>query len=313
MLQYLVKRLLWAIPTLLGVLLFLFSLTYVLPGDPVSILLGPRATPELVASVQERLHLKDPIYERLYYFIYGVVKGELGESVWSGYKVSSLILEALPHTLMLTLFSLGVASAVGILLGCFIAARNELLTGFVITLVSLIGLAIPDFVWALIFLLIFAVHFTLLPALGAGVSGDILSMLKHIILPASALCIPWIGFFSRLAQESMQEALESDYIRTAKAFALPNRLITYKYALKNAVIPSVAILGMAVGKLLGGAVFVEIIFNRPGMGRLLVDAVYQRDIPVIQGAILVVALLFVLSNIIADISYAFLNPQVKYE
>jgi peptide/nickel transport system permease protein len=313
MFNYLVKRLLWVIPTLLGVMLFLFSLTYMLPGDPISILLGPRATPELIASTQVRLHLNDPIYLQLFYFLFGVVKGDLGYSVWSGYQVRSLIAQALPHTLILTLFSLGIAAVVGILLGCFASVYNEDPKGFIITIASLLCVAIPDFVWALLLLLLFCVRLLLLPTIGAGAPGDLLDILMHLILPSTALCLPWIGYFSRLTQESMKDILRSDYIRTAKAFAIPNRVIIYKYALKNAVIPSVTVLGMAVGKLLAGAVFVEIIFNRPGMGKLIIDAVYQRDLPVIQGAILVVALLFVLSNIISDISYSFLNPQVRYD
>jgi len=301
------------LPTLLGVMLLLFSLTYFLPGDPVSVLLGPRATPELVALVKERLHLNDPIYVRLYYFLSGVVRGDLGASVWSGYQVRSLIAMELPHTIILTFSSIGIAALVGTFLGVFAAFQHENRKGIVVTVISLLGVAIPDFVWGLLLMLMFCVKFTLFPALGAGAEGDLLDMAVHLVLPSTALAIPWIGYFTRLTQESMMDILEADYIRTAKAFAIPKRVIAYRYALKNAIIPSVTVLGMGVGKLLGGAVFVEIIFHRPGMGKLIVDAVYQRDLPVVQGAILVTALLFILANLIADISYAFLDPQIQYD
>lgn len=301
------------LPTLLGVMLLLFSLTYFLPGDPVSILLGPRATPDLVVLIKERLRLNDPIHVRLGYYLLGVLKGDLGTSVWSGYQVRSLIAKELPHTIVLTFTSLGVAALFSIFIGVFAAMRQENRKGFTVTIVSLLSVAAPDFVWALLLVLFFCIKLPLFPALGAGVKGDLIDMAVHLILPATALAIPWFGYLSRLTQESMNEVLGSDYIRTARAFAIPKRIIAYRYALKNGIIPTITVLGMGVGKLLGGAVFVEIIFNRPGMGKLIVDAVYQRDLPVVQGAILVTALMFVLANLLADISYAFLDPRIQYD
>lgn len=313
MLKYVVKRTLWAIPTVLGVLIVLFCLTYLLPGDPASVMLGPRATPELVAALRARLHLDEPLLMRLGYYLLGVLRGDLGTSVWSGHSVSSLIAAALPHTILLALTSLGFAATLGIVLGAFSAIHRDRFVGGVVTIVSLLGVAVPDFVAALLLMLLFCVRLPIFPALGAGAEGDVADIALHLVLPSLALAIGWVGYLSRLTRESMMEVLEADYIRTARAFAVPRRRVVYGYALKNAVIPSIAVIGLGVGKLLGGAVFVEIIFNRPGLGKLIVDSVYARDLPVVQGGILVATLLFVLANLVADISYAFVDPRIQYD
>jgi len=313
MLQYIIKRLLWAVPTVLGVLIILFSLTNLLPGDPASIMLGPRATPQLVEQLNQRLHLDQPIYARLAYYFSGVFRGDLGESVWSGHKVSSLIADALPHTIILAVCSLGFAALVGIFLGAFATIYKESIIDHLVTGVSLLGVAVPDFVAACILLLTLSVYLHLFPVLGAGEAGNIADIIHHLVLPVLALAIGWIGYLSRLTRESMVEVLDSDYIRTARAYGAPRKYVIYKYALKNAVIPTITVIGLGVGKLLGGAVFVEIIFNRPGLGKLIVDAVYARDFPVVQGGILIASLLFVVTNLIADISYAYFDPRIQYD
>ena len=313
MLKYIIKRALWVIPTLLGVLIILFGLTYLMPGDPASAMLGPRATPELVAELNQRMHLDRAMPVRLGYYLAGVVQGDLGTSVWSGHKVSSLLAEALPHTALLAFTSLGIAALIGILLGAFAAIRRDSAIGGAVTIVSLLGVAVPDFVAALLLMLLFCIQIPILPALGAGTDDGLIAIAVHLILPATALGIGWVGYLARLTRESMLAVLDADYIRTAKAFAVPRKSVAYKYALKNAVIPSITVIGLGVGKLLGGAVFVEIIFNRPGLGKLIVDAVYARDFPVVQGGILLATVLFVLANLLADISYAFVDPRIQYD
>ncbi|MCG2821503.1 MAG: ABC transporter permease [Candidatus Atribacteria bacterium] len=313
MLKYVIKRILWIVPTVLGVLILLFSLTYFLPGDPASVMLGPRATPELIEDLNHRLHLDQPVYTRLGYYILGVLRGDLGESVWSGHKVSSLIVNSLPYTIILAVCSMGLAALVGIFLGVFATIYKESIIDHLVTGISLVGVAVPDFVAACLLLLIFAVHLNLFPVLGAGEAGNIADEIHHLILPVISLAIGWIGYLSRLTRETMLEVLDSDYIRVEKAFGIPAKHIHYKYALKNAVIPIITVIGLGIGKLLGGAVLVEIIFNRPGLGKLVVDAVYARDLPVVQGGILIATLLFVLANLIADISYAYIDPRIQYE
>jgi len=313
LLKYVIKRILWIVPTVLGVLILLFSLTYFLPGDPASVMLGPRATPELIKDLNHRLHLDQPVYTRLGYYILGVLRGDLGESVWSGHKVSYLIVNSLPYTIILAVCSMGLAALVGIFLGVFATIYKESIIDHLVTGISLVGVAVPDFVAACLLLLIFAVHLNLFPVLGAGEAGNIADEIHHLILPVISLAIGWIGYLSRLTRETMLEVLDSDYIRVEKAFGIPAKHIHYKYALKNAVIPIITVIGLGIGKLLGGAVLVEIIFNRPGLGKLVVDAVYARDLPVVQGGILIATLLFVLANLIADISYAYIDPRIQYE
>jgi len=276
-------------------------------------MLGPRATPELIKDLNHRLHLDQPVYTRLGYYILGILRGDLGESVWSRHKVSSLIANALPYTITLAVCSMGLAALVGIFLGVFATIYKESIIDHLVTGISLVGVAVPDFVAACLLLLIFAVHLNLFPVLGAGEAGNIADKIYHLILPVISLAIGWIGYLSRLTRETMLEVLDSDYIRVAKAFGMPAKHIHYKYALKNAVIPTITVIGLGIGKLLGGAVLVEIIFNRPGIGKLVVDAVYARDLPVVQGGILMATLLFVLANLIADISYAYIDPRIQYE
>lgn len=313
MLAYAVKRILWVIPTVLGVLTLLFCLTHLLPGDPASVMLGPRATPELINEIRERLHLDEPIYFQLWYYVSGAIHFDFGHSINSGFQVSRLIADALFHTVALAVSGLGIAACIGIITGAFSAAHRSRYIDAVITIGSLVAVAIPDFVAALLLMMAFCVQIPIFPALGAGEAGDLLDMAWHMVLPAMALAIGWTGYMSRLTRETMLQVLNSDYIRTAKAFAAPHHFVVYKYALKNAVIPSITVIGLGVGKLLGGAVFIEIIFNRPGLGKLIVDAVFARDLPVVQGAILVASLLFIVANLLADLSYALVDPRIQYD
>jgi peptide/nickel transport system permease protein len=313
MLQYLVKRILWIIPTTVGVLLFLFSMTHLLPGDPASVLLGPRATPEIVEALNRRLGLDQPIHVQLGRYIWSVLHGDLNESVWSRCPVSSLIMRALPYTAVLTISSMGLAAFLGILLGALAANYRKTILDHLVTVFSLIAVSVPDFVAACLLLLVFAVSLGWFPVIGAGEAGNTADQVHHLILPCLALAIGWFGYIARLVRDTTLEVLDSDYVKTSRSFGAPMRYIAYKYALKNAIIPVVAVIGLGVGKLLGGAVFVEMIFNRPGIGKVITNAVYARDLPVVQGGVLIAALLFILANLVADLSYACFDPRIRYE
>lgn len=313
MLQYLVKRVLWIIPTTVGVLLFLFSMTHLLPGDPASVLLGPRATPEMVEALNRRLSLDQPIHVQLGRYIWSVLHGDLNKSVWSRCSVSSLIMRALPYTVILTISSMGFAAFLGIILGALAANYRKTLLDRLVTVFSLIAVSVPDFVAACLLLLVFAVALGWFPVIGAGEAGDTADQVHHLILPCLALAIGWFGYIARLVRDTTLEVLDSDYVKTSRSFGAPMRYIAYKYALKNAIIPVVAVIGLGVGKLLGGAVFVEMIFNRPGIGKVITNAVYARDLPVVQGGVLIAALLFILANLVADLSYACFDPRIRYE
>jgi peptide/nickel transport system permease protein len=247
------------------------------------------------------------------YFITSAVCGDLGTSVWSGHKVSTLIYQAIPHTILLAVTIMALSAIVGIGVGAFASARKNSILDHGITLATLIAVAIPSFVGALLLMLAFCIAIPIFPVLGGGEEHGILGIARHLVLPCLALTIWYAGFLCRLTRETMLQVLDEDYIRTARAFAAPRKYVIYKYALKNAVIPCVTVLGMGVGQLLGGALFVEIIFSRPGLGKLIVDAVYSRDLPVIQGGVLIATIMFVLANIIADITNAWLDPRIRYD
>ena len=313
MLIYLLKRIGMSVLVAILAMVFLSSMVHFIPGDPVRTLLGPRATPERSAKVRAEMGLDDPVLVQVYNFVRNALRGDLGRDFVSGREVTVIVAEALPHTFWLAIASLGLASLLGIPLGVYSAARPNSLADRLTSILAISFITLPSYVAALLLLLIFAVQLDWLPAIGVGDPNNLLDYLRHLILPAIALAITWIGYLARLVRASMLEILNETYIRTALSFGLRNRTVFYKYALKNAIIPTVAVLGVGMGNLLGGAVFIEVIFTRPGLGRLIYDAIADRNYPIVRGGILVAALLFVLANLITDLSYNFLDPRIRVE
>ncbi len=311
--KYSLRRIIWLVPTLLGVLLFLFSLTYLLPGEPADIILGNRATPEMVEQLNARLGLNQPWPISLVKYIGGVFKGDWGKSIFRNTPVLQLLKNVIPYTIALTICSMGIAVLLGIVFGILAATYENTVLDKIISVISLIGASIPNFVYACLIVLIFSVKLDILPVMGGGESGNFTDQLIHLIGPAFALSLGWAGYILRLVRSSMLETMSADFITTVKSFGLPLPIIVYKYALKRAIKPVIAVIGLGIGRLLGGAVFVEVIFTRPGLGRILVDAIYKRNLPVVRGGVLIAALLFILANIIADISYAYFDPRIRYE
>jgi peptide/nickel transport system permease protein len=311
MLAYAVRRIGLALAIILCAASLLFGLIYVVPGDPIAVALGPLATPEMRAEFRDRMGLDRPVAIQLLRFLAGVLTGDLGRDVFSNRSVDRIIAEELPHTIALTATALGWAVAVGIPLGCWSAMRRgswlDRLTGIFAVAV----IAVPSFVIALYSLLLFAVELNWLPALGAGESGDLGDQLVHLVLPSLAIGLGWVGYLARLVRASLLEVLGENHIRTARAFGLSERRIVFRYALKLAVLPTVALLGVAVGHLLSGAVFAEIVFVRPGIGKLVYDAVITRNYPVVSGTVLVTTALFVLCTLAADLLAAWLDPRVR--
>ncbi len=224
----------------------------------------------------------------------------------SGRPVTSLIAAALPSTLVLTFTAIVLAILLGIPLGCYAALRPGSPFDHVLALVSIVFVAIPSFVVAIGLLLLFSTGLDWFPVLAGENAGP-----GALVLPVAALAAGWVGYIARLTRSSMLETLAEPFIRTSVAFGLPARLVVGKYALKNAVIPTIAVLGLGVGRLLGGAVLVEVVFARPGLGRLVLDAINTRNYPVLQGAVFVVVLLFVLTNLLVDLSYAAIDPRLR--
>ena len=310
---YLAKRLCMTLIVVVLVMTFLASLVHFIPGDPVTAILGPRADPQLVKTVRSQMELTAPIPTQIAHFIGHAFKGDLGTDFVSQEPVTSLIGSALPHTIILAVSSLFVAVLIGIPLGVYAAMRPNTWLDRIAAFFSVSMITIPPYVGGLVLLLIFSVRFDLLPAIGTGNLSDPVDYARPLALPAVALALTWVGYLARLIRASMLEVLNSNYIRTARAFGLRDRLIFYKYALKNAVVPTVAVLGVGLGSLMGGAIFVEVIFARNGLGTLIYDSIQTRNYPIVRGGVLVIAVLFVLANLLADLSYRLLDPRMRLE
>jgi len=313
MTTYLIRRLLLAIPTLIGVSFFVFLSLRLVPGDPAIALAGELATPEIVAQVRADLGLDDPLHIQYLTYMGRMLQGDMGDSIRSGLPVLDEIELRLPRTLLLTFVSLIVAGMIGIPLGIAAATRpNSLLdTGSMI--VALLGVSMPIFWLGLMLMILFAVLIPdwlnlsgpLLPPTGSGTW-------QHMVMPVTALAANSIALQARMTRSSMLEVLGQDYIRTARAKGQHERVVIYYHALRNAMLPIVTIIGLQFGTLLGGAVLTETVFSWPGIGRLLVDSIGYRDYPVIQGTVLVIAIGFVLTNILVDVLYAYLDPRIQY-
>lgn len=308
---YISKRILMTLLVLLLVIIFLSLLVHIVPGDPATTILGPRATPGLIQKMRAAMDLDKPIYVQIGRFVWNVLHGSLGVDAVTGVPITKLVASALPHTMILAVTSLLLAVLLGIPMGVYSATHPNSLVDRILAIISISFTTIPSYVAGLFLLLIFAVKLHALPAMGIGKSGDTLDYIRHLILPSIALAITWIGYLGRLVRTSLLEILNETYIRASRAAGLSERLVRYRYALKNALIPTVAVLGVGLGSLMGGAVFVEIIFTRPGMGLLIYNAIQVRNYPLVRAGVLVVAVLFVLANLIADFLYTYLDPRIQ--
>jgi len=311
MLFYIIKRILMTALVLLLVVVFLSLLVHIVPGDPATTILGPRATPGLVQKMREAMDLDKPLYVQISNFVWNLLRGSLGVDAVTGAPINKLVGSALPHTLILAISSLGLAILFGIPMGVYSATHPNSPADRILAVLSISLTTIPSYVAGLFLLLIFAVELHTLPAMGIGKTGDIWDYVRHLILPSVALAITWIGYLSRLVRTSLLEVLNETYIRASRAAGLSERLVRYRYALKNALIPTVAVLGVGLGSLMGGAVFVEIIFTRPGMGLLIYNAIQVRNYPLVRAGVLIVAILFILANFIADLVYTYLDPRIQ--
>ena len=311
MLGFITRRSLLALLILLLAVSLLFAMIHMMPGDPASVILGPKASPELKAELNQRMGLDQPLPVQMLRFFSDLAHGNLGVDVFSERTVSEIVFEQLPYTLALVLAAIGCASLVGIPLGCFSAIKRNSLLDRMTAVMSVAFIAVPSFVVALYLLLWLAVKWRWFPAMGAGAEGDIVDQAHHLVLPAIALGLGWVGYVSRLVRASMLEVMEDNHIRTARAFGLPERTIIVHYALRIAVLPTVTILGLGIGTMLSGALFAEIVFSRPGIGKLLHEAVMTRNYPVVMGSVVVTTTFFVLSTLVSDIINAALDPRLR--
>lgn len=311
MIKFVLRRALASLLVLWLAVSLLFVMIHMVPGDPASLMLGPKATPELKAEFAQQMGLDRPLIVQLGRFYSGLARGDLGVDPFSHRKVSEIVFNQLPYTLALVLAAIGGATLLGIPLGCFSAIRRNSLLDRLTGVLSVTFIAIPSFVVALYLLLWLAVKWRWFPAMGVGESGDYADQARHLVLPATALGLGWVGYIARLVRASMLEVMEENHIRTARAFGLPERTVIVHYALRIALLPTVTILGLGIGSMLSGALFAEIVFSRPGIGKLLYEAVLGRNYPVVMGAVLVTTGFFVLCTLIADSINALLDPRLR--
>ncbi len=308
---YLLRRLIMTVLVIVLVMAFLGALVHIIPGDPVTLMLGPRATPDLIAQVRSQMELDQPVYIQVGHFMIHAAQGDLGVDFVTDTSVTDLVIQALPPTLTLAALSLVLAAIFGIPLGILSATRPNSLLDRITAVFSVSMITIPPYVAGLLLLVIFAVRLKALPSIGSGDISDPVDYFLHLILPVTALAITWIGYIARLVRSSMLEVLNADYIRTARAYGLSDRRVAYKYALRNAIIPTIAVLGVAFGSLIGVAIFVEVIFARAGLGMLVFDAIQSRNYPLVRGGVLAIAILFVLANFVADLTYQIVDPRIR--
>lgn len=311
MFNYIVKRLGLAVIIVSVAMLLLFAMIYLIPGDPASVALGPRATEAMREALRVKMGLDQPIWVQFWNFFTGAWTGDLGEEVLSGRPVLTVVMEQLPYTLALIAWGISWSVALGIPLGCWAAVSRGSIADRLVGILSVAVIAVPSFVIAIYALLIFAVTLQWLPAIGAGEPGQLGDQLVHLVLPSLAVGLGWVGYIARMVRASMLEVLEASHIRTARAFGLPDNMITYRYALSIAILPTVTLLGVGIGQMLSSAVFAEIVFARPGVGKLVYDAILTRNFPVVTGTVLVTTMLFVLLNLLADLIVGALDPRVR--
>ncbi|GGK30526.1 peptide ABC transporter permease [Caldalkalibacillus thermarum] len=333
MLAYIIRRLLMLIPVLIGMSLITFSIVHLIPGNPAQTILGEQATPEAIAELEERLGLNEPYWVQYGLYVKGLLSGDLGTSLRTRTPIAEEIVPFLAATIELTFFAMAFAIIVGVNAGIISAWKQNSWFDYTSMLIALIGVSMPVFWLALMQQWIFAQELQWLPAFGrqnprdpvetvthlylidsllSGRLDQFWTTIKHLILPGVALGTIPMAIIARMTRSSMLEVLRSDYIRTSRAKGVHQFFIIYGHALKNAMIPVLTVVGLQTGTLLGGAILTETIFSFPGMGWYMYEAISNRDYPVIQSGILVIALIFVLINLMVDLLYAWLDPRINF-
>ncbi|MEJ5228677.1 MAG: ABC transporter permease [Pseudothermotoga sp.] len=312
MAKYIARRLIQVIPTLFFVILTVFIIMKMIPGDPAMVLLGPQARAEDIARFRQELGLDKPVFVQFILYLKRIVTGDLGKSLIYRQDVLSLILERLPTTITLSICALFVAIVIGIPAGIVAAMKHNSFFDLIVTILALIGISIPIFWFGMVLIIVFSLQLRWLPAVGLGdPSKGLWDIVSHFILPSLALGILSTGTIARFTRSSMLEVLNQDYIRTAYAKGLKKTLILYRHALRNALIPIITVIGLQLGNLLAGAVLTETVFALPGLGKLMVDGIFRRDYMLVQGEVLFTAIVYIFVNLAIDIAYALVNPKIR--
>jgi ABC-type dipeptide/oligopeptide/nickel transport system permease component len=311
--EFLVRRLLLAIPTLLLSMTLIFVLARIAPGDPALVILGDQATKESLDLLRAKLGLDEPLLVQYRDFLGGILTGDLGRSLVTGKSVWSELLAVLPYTIELTLAALFLGVLFGVPLGVYAAVHRNLWPDMAARLFSLAGLSFPAFVTAILLLLVFAIQLPWFPVISAPRVDDPIDRLRNLVLPAFNLGLIMTAYVTRVARSSMLNVLGEDYIRTARAKGIGGSAVLWRHALRNAMIPVATVVGLYLGTMLGNSVLTEIVFNRPGLGKLLLGALGQRDYTMLQGLMVFFAGVIVLANAATDIAYGIIDPRVRYK
>lgn len=311
-LTYVIRRLLSAIPTLLAVLTLVFVIVRVVPGDPAVAILGDRATPDAVAALHARLGLDRPLAVQYVAFLGAALTGDFGHSMITGRPVLAEVSAVLPYTIDLTVAAMLIGTLIGVPVGVWAAVHRNRAFDIAARLVSLVGLSFPIFVTGIFLLLLLGVHWRIFPVIGSADLGDPIDRLYKLTLPGFTLGIVMAAYITRVTRSAMLHVLDEDYIRTARAKGVPRGRIIWRHGLRNAGLPVVTVVGLYVGILIGNSVLTEIVFNRPGLGQVIVSALNQRDYTMLQGLMVIYCFLIVVVNTITDLLYGVIDPRVKH-
>ncbi|WP_337875876.1 ABC transporter permease [Elioraea sp.] len=312
MIGFVVRRLVAAAPTLIAVLTLVFVIVRIVPGDPALVILGDQATPEAIAALRARLGLDRPLHEQYLEFLFASLTGDFGTSLVTGRPIVSEVAAVLPHTLDLTAAAMLIGTMVGVPVGIWAALHRNRAIDVAARILSLLGLSFPVFVSGIFLLLLFALHWRIFPVIGNADLADPADRLHKLVLPAITLGLVMAAYITRVTRSAMLHVLSEDFIRTARAKGVPWRAVVWKHGLRNALIPVVTVVGLYVGILIGNSVLTEIVFNRPGLGKIIVGALNQRDYAMLQGLMVIYCFLIVVVNLITDLTYGLIDPRVKH-
>ncbi len=311
--KYVLRRLLLSIPTLLAVLTIIFLLVRVVPGDPATAVLGDYASEDAVQQLRQRMGLDDPLYVQYFTFLGDLLRGDLGDSLITGEPVINQIKFVLPYSIELTIAAIIVGLALGIPTGVLTAVRRNTSVDYIGRVLSLAGVSFPAFYLGVLLLFVFGVKLAILPTIGAKPFSEPIDNLRYLVLPAATLGLIMTAYVTRVARSVMLNVLSEDYVRTARAKGLRNRVVLFNHALRTAMIPIASLVGIFTISLVGSSVLTEVVFARPGLGKLMVGAVRQRDYTTLQSIMVVYAFIIVLINLFVDLCYGLLDPRVRYD
>lgn len=312
MLRYVAQRLLFSIPVFLGVLTIVFFVVRVIPGDPAIAALGDYASKEAVEALRERMGLNEPLLVQYFRFLGDLVRGDFGDSMITGKPVREQVAHVLPYTIELTALAILIGIVLGIPIGVYTAANRNRLPDYVGRVLSLAGLSVPAFYLGILLILLFAIELQWLPAVGGGDLDDPRDNLSHLILPALTLGLVMTASVARLARSAMLNVLSQDYVRTARAKGLQERVVLLRHALRSALVPIVSLSGIWAVSLIGDSVTTELVFARPGLGKLMVGAILQRDYTALQSIMVIYTAFVVVINLAADLIYGLVDPRVRH-